>query len=247
MGKQTEKSIRILIAEDHEIARCGLKTILDQQRDFDVIGEVSSCEETLNLISSLSPDVTLLNLTLNDGGSLDCIVKFKDLCPNCKVLIYTASTNKEIHLLAIRYGAVGILLKSQKAELVCKAIRNVHLNDELWIDKTLTTQMWKQHMQSTIESDIKESSSPSSSSTTTDKSNSASSICHQNTLTPRENQIACFSSKGLTAKQIGEKLFISEKTVRNQLTIIYSKLNVKNQLELTINCSNCNFLDICTK
>lgn len=245
MENKAEKSIRILIAEDHEIVRCGLKTILDQQHDLEVIGEASSCKEILTLTSSLSPDVTLLNLTLSDGGSLDSIVKFRDLCPNCKVLIYTASTDTEIQLLAIRYGAVGILLKSQTAELVCKAIRNVHLNDELWIDKTLTTQMWKQHMQSTIESETKASSSSSSS--TTDKSSSSASTCPQHRLTPRENQIACFSSKGLTAKLIGEKLFISEKTVRNQLTIIYSKLNVKNQLELTINCSNCNFLDICTK
>jgi len=245
MGKRTEKSIRILIAEDHEIVRCGLKTILDQQHDLEVIGEASSCKEILSLISSLNPDVTLLNLTLSDGGSLDSIVKLKDLCPNCKVLIYTASTNKEIHLLALRYGAVGVLLKSQTAELVCKAVRNVHLNDELWIDKTLTTEMWKQHMESTNASETKASSSPLAS--TTNKSNSPASICPQNTLTPRENQIACFSSKGLTAKQIGEELFISEKTVRNQLTIIYSKLNVKNQLELTINCIDCNFLNICNK
>ncbi len=234
MAKKKEKCIRILIAEDNEIVGRGLKSLLDQQNDMEVIGKATSCKKTLMLTSTLNPDIILLNLTLSDGKSIDCITKLKDLCPNSKILIFTASDNKEIHLLALRFGAVGILLKSQTAKLVCKAIRCVHLNNELWIDKTLTSEMWRRNTQFTNALDTKK---PSSS---TDQSDSPVSTLSLNTLTSRESQIACFSSKGLTAKQIGEKLFISEKTVRNQLTLIYSKLNVKNQLELTVNR---NFID----
>ena len=241
MDKKKEKYIRILIAEDHEIVRYGLKSILDQQHDLEVIGETSSCKETLTLTSTLNPDVILLDLTLTDGESVDFITKLKKQCPDCKILIYTASLNKEIHILALRYGAVGILLKSQKVELLCKAIRNVHLFNEIWIDKILIAELWKQNKQFTHALAIKDVSTPSS---TTDKLKSPVSISSRNSLTPRESQIACLSSKGLTAKLIGEKLFISEKTVRNQLTIIYSKLNYKNQLELSING---NFVDMCKK
>ena len=228
MAKKTEKCIRVLIAEDHEIVRYGLKNILDQQHDMEIIGDTSSCEEMLALTSTLNPDVIILDLSLSDGSSLDCITKLKAHCPDCKILIYTASMDKEIHIKALRYGAVGILLKSQSTELFCKAIRRVSLHNELWVDKTLTAEMWKQNTQFTHTLETKD----------------APSLSSPYSLTSRESQIACLSSRGLSAKQIGEKLFICEKTVRNQRTLIYSKLNVKNQLELSING---NYTDTCKK
>ncbi len=233
MDKNSEKPIRILIAEDHEIVRCGLKGILEQQHDFEVVGETPSYKEMLVLISTHNPNVILLDLTLDDGDSLDCISKIIACYPNCKVLIYTASLDKETHINAMHQGAVGILLKSQKTELLCKAIRHVYNLNELWVDQALTAEMWKQ------------ATPPHPSATL--------SMHPSDTLTPRENQIACLSSRGLSAKQIGEKLSISEKTVRNQRTLIYSKLNFKNQLDLSINgnfvksCENntCQFRDNC--
>ena len=149
MVKKTKSSIRILIAEDCEVVLYGLKAILNQRYDIDVIGEVSSCKEVLTLISTLKPDVILLDLNLNDGNSLDCITQLKKHYPDCKVLIYTASSDKKIHINALCNGAAGVLLKNQSTELLCKAIRCVHLNDELWVDKTLTAEMWKQHAQLT--------------------------------------------------------------------------------------------------
>ena len=170
-----------------------------------MIGEAVSCKETLNLASTLNPCVILINVSLCDGESLSYIPRLKELCPNCKILLFTASKDKETHLLALRYGVMGIVLKSQTVELLCKAIRNVHLHNIIWIDKALMAEMWQQNTPDT----------KVISTTSTDKANSPDSSLPLNALTPRESQIACLSSKGLTAKKIGAKLFISEKTVRN--------------------------------
>jgi len=236
MVKRTNKNIRILIAEDHEIVLYGLKCILELEDDMEVVGCVTTCKETLANAETLNPDVILLDYMLTDGESLDYIARLTEFCPNCKILLFTANSDKKIHLLALRYGAVGILLKTQKTDLICKAIRSVHANDELWVDKTLTAEIWKQNVEITQALEAKSSSS------IIDSPSSSVSILSSSTLTSREKQIACLSSKGLSAKKIGEKLSISEKTVRNQLTSIYSKLNVKNQLELTIQST---FLNVC--
>ncbi len=238
--KKVAQCIRILIADDHEIVRCGLKSLLDQENDIEVIGESSSCEETLRLASILAPDLILLDLTLSDGNCIDSISELIQLCPASKILLFTALASKETHLLALRQGASGVLLKgdSYSAELLCKAIRQVFLNDKLWIDDSLTVEMLKQNVLLSQSLDVNASSSAN-----TDKSVSVDKPLSPNKLTPRENQIACFSAKGMPAKLIGEKLFISEKTVRNQLTIIYSKLNVKNQLELAFKSNLVDLID----
>lgn len=107
--------------------------------------------------------------------------------------------------------------------MLCKAIRHVYSGD-VWIDRTLTIELWKQN-----------SSKPCSLEKHLSKSSNL------NTLTCRECNIACLSSKGFSAKKIAEQLFISEKTVRNHLTIIYDKLGVKNQLELSLNAHSLAF------
>ena len=210
--------IQILLIEDHEIVRCGLKGIFEQQEDIQVISEASSFKDALTLDQTLCPDVILLDLMLSDGNCIERIPELTHIYPDCKILIFTASSDKKSHLLALQYGAVGILHKDQSIELLCKAIRSVYVKNDVWIDKTLTAEMWRQHSH---QSSALATSAPPS----------------LNNLTPREKSIACLSSKGLSAKKIGEQLFISEKTVRNQLTLIYSKLGVKNQLELSINIS----------
>ena len=227
MLEKLQVPIRILITEAQDVLRCGLTSILDQQQDLDVIAQTSSCKQILSLTTTDNPDVILLDSTLTDNNSQAYISQLKNHWPECKILIFTLSTDKDLHLRFLQYGAVGIVLKNQSAELICKAIRNVHLSNELWIDRSLIGKMWKQHVQLTAQ--IKKSSP------TVNKSNPSTALSSPVPLTLRENQIACLSAEGFTAKQIGIKLFICEKTVRNQLTIIYRKLNVKNQIELAIN------------
>jgi len=215
MSSKKEKCIRILIAEGDEIVRYGLKHLLNQQNDFEVIAESSSCKETLRLTSTFKPDIIFLDLTLCDGESVNQIPQLKKVHDTVKVLIYSSCINQKTHLLALHNGAVGVLLKNNSADMIYKAIRSIHIDNELWINQKLLIELWKQNLQIPISLDTHY-------------------LLAINTLTPREKQIACLLSKGLKARIIGENLFITEKTVRNQLTTIYSKLGVKNQLAFLI-------------
>lgn len=226
-GKEESTRLKILLAEDHEIICCGLNVLLSKQDDFKIIGEATSCEQVLELSFKYKPHVILLDLKLSDKNSMKYIPKLRHDYPYSEILIVNAPHDNKTHIRALELGAIGVLYKEQTIELICKAIRHVCLNHKLWVDNTLTTEMWKQHrnQSNTLENKIY-SPLPDTKKTL---------FLLHTTLTPKEKEVACLSSKGLSAKQIGEKLFICEKTVRNKLTIIYSKLNVKGQLDLSLN------------
>lgn len=212
-----KKEICVFIVEDMEIIRCGLNTTIEADGTCRVVGESSSFAETLELLKEYTPDVILLDLTLADGDCVERIPEIIHLCPDSKILVYTASVNKDKLLRALECGAVGVLYKDQSAELLCKAIHSVYVSNELWVDKALVTKIWQQYLSQQDKLSI----------------NKLMTIPLDN-LTEREKKVAYLSAKGASAKEIGEKLFICEKTVRNKLTRIYSKLAVKNQLELSI-------------
>ena len=203
------KSIKILLSEDNNIVCFGVKHLIELEDDIDLVDECSTFEETLAIASSLHPDVILLNTSLNDRNCIARIPELKSASPSSKLLVFSGSLDKEAQLSALRYGAVGIFLKNQKAQLLCKAIRNVYMG-ELWFDRSLTASI----------------NTPP---------------IDNYKLSNRECNIACLSSKGCSAKEIGKELFISEKTVRNQLTNVFSKLGVKNQLELSVTASSLDF------
>jgi len=212
-----KKHIDIFIIEDIEIIRYGLNSAIDTYEGYRVIGEAESFSETLTLLKTHTPDVILLDLTLADGDCAERIPEILCLCPDSKILIYTASVDKEKLLRALELGAVGVLYKGQSAELLCKAIQNICMSNELWVDKGLVSKMWQKY--SLQQSKL---------------SKSKLTPLLLDKLTEREKKVAYLSARGASAKEIGESLFISEKTVRNKLTRIYNKLGVKNQLELSI-------------
>ncbi|MGR8980709.1 MAG: LuxR C-terminal-related transcriptional regulator [Gammaproteobacteria bacterium] len=211
-------TIKIVLVEDHEIICYGLKELLSKQNDFEIIAVVSSCEQFFEL--PFEAHVILLDLSVGEKSHTNYIPQLKHHCPNSELLIFNASHDKETHIHALELGAAGVIYKEQSTDLICKAIRHVCLHHALWIDNALTTEMWKKHRNQT--------------NTVNNKISLLSSLLNT-TLTPKEKEVACLSAKGLSAKKIGEILFISEKTVRNKLTIIYSKLNVKGQIDLTLN------------
>jgi DNA-binding NarL/FixJ family response regulator len=150
---------------------------------------------------------------LSCKNCLERIPELRSVNPSSKILILTACLNQEKHILALRQGAIGVFLLHQPIDLLLKAIQKVY-SGEVWLTNSLTNEILKGINQPAPPEDI-----------TTPIGNS---------LTPRELTIARLVSEGNTAKQIAEQLFISEKTVRNQLVIIYSKLGVKNHMELVL-------------
>ena len=157
-------------------------------------------------------------MTLKDGETTARIPELQSASPSSKILILTASESRDKHLLALRIGAMGIFTKNQPNSMLIKAIRSV-FSGEVWLNRSLAAEM------------LRDFNRPPSANETDNKPKT-------NLLTPRELSIARLAAKGWGAKKISGQLFISEKTVRNQLVIIYSKLGVSSHVELVVRASH---------
>lgn len=220
------KIIRVLIVESHEIFRIGLRTLIESQPLLQVAAEADCFDVALNLAVQHSPDVILLDLLLNDGNCIEHIPKLLQDCPQSRILIFSSDNGEQTHLHALRSGAAGIIAKHQRAELLLKAVYAVHAG-EVWFDRNIVKLLWQSqvnYQQPLTNGDAVKS--------------------YPYCLTAREYSVACLASKGLSAKKIGEHLFISEKTVRNQLTAVYQKLGVESQIDLCVSVSQLDFFKL---
>ncbi len=218
--------IRVLLADSQELIRLAIRTLLSEQDDIELVGEASSFQELIRLNQQLKPDIILSELHLNDVEVMPQLSEILNDCP--LVLIMTDCKDHETHLLALRLGARGIVIKDQSIEIIVKAIRTVCAG-EVWIDRFVTLDLWRNYTQtngskSPVEVAVNKLGF--------DRSN----------LTPRELEVARLAARGLPAKKIAAKLFISDKTVRNQLAVIYSKLGVSSQVELVFQAANLDLL-----
>jgi len=202
--------IRLLVVDDHELARMGVAMLLKQHPGMEVIGAVGSFAEAVEMTKQLKPDVILLDLHLADGLVTERIPELIGRGQAAKVLVLTAAVdNQALHLSALRQGAVGVLTKCQPIDTVIKAIACVH-GGGMWIAREMLSSLCQEVRSGQTTSAQRE----------------------QDPLTSRQRAIALLAAQGLPAKRIASELNISNKTVRNQLVHIYSKLSVSGQLEL---------------
>ncbi len=205
------QNIRILIVESHEIIRIGLRSLIEYEPLIEIVAESDSLEDVHPLVDNLKPDVLLLDLILSNNELSELIPKLTEACPLIKILIFSNDNELNTHLQVLRSGAAGIIAKDQNGALLLKAIHSVHAGHE-WFDRQLTKLLWQSAEQ---------------------QLNNNGNGFGKN-LTERESSIARLACQGLSAKVMGKKLSISEKTVRNQLSIIYEKLGVVSQVELCL-------------
>ena len=187
--------------------------IIENDNELKVVGETENMPEALTLISREKPDIVLLDLDLGKVLSLDSIAEIFVASPNSKVLILTGVFDEQLHKRAILEGASGILLKNQAGTTLLKAIKKVH-EGEAWVDRTLTSKL------------LEEAKNGSRLNREEQKK--------INSLTARECEIIKLIAEGLVNKEIAKRLFVVEKTIRNHLTVVYSKLEVTSRLELAI-------------
>ena len=203
-----------MIVDDHSVIRSGLRMLIEQDQTMTVVAMTGTASEALSLAAREQPDIIVLDLMLGDEDGLDFLPQLCKTSPNSRVLILTGVQGTDAHRMAIRRGAMGIVLKQQAADLLLKAIRKVHAG-EVWIDRS---------MMSSVLSDVRnerhEEADPEAGKITS--------------LTPREREVIALVSEGLKNKLIGERLFISETTVTHHLSSIFSKLDVADRLELII-------------
>lgn len=208
--------IRVLLADDHPIVRDGLRKLLSLEDDIDVIGEAGDGRQVLEQVQELEPDILLLDLRMPNLDGLSALQVLQQTNRKTRVIVLTASEDKNEFVQAMKLGCSGIVLKQTAPELIVKSIRKVHAG-EIWLDSHTTAAVMRQF--ASVSSDV--ASMPSKSR-------------ERSPLSQREREIVALVAQGYKNKEMAEKMFISEQTVKNHLHNIFDKLGVSDRLELAL-------------
>lgn len=204
--------IKVLIADDHDIIRQGLRRIIDFEKDMDIVGEAENGEKVLDILKHTDSNViVLLDLNMPVMNGIEALRKVKEQKNNnTKVIMLTIENDRKTIYEAIHIGADGYILKGSMGTDIIEAIRIVQ-KGEKYIDKSLVTMFFQ---------DI--------------KGKNKRETCILDELSKREIDVLMYISKGLSNKEIGKKLFISEKTVKNYATNLYRKIDASDRVQATI-------------
>jgi two-component system nitrate/nitrite response regulator NarL len=211
-------TIRLVIADDHPIVRDGLKKLLLLEDDFDVVGEAGDGREVLEKVRDLDPDVLLLDLRMPNLDGLGALQALMQINKRTRVIVLTASEDKNEFVQAMKLGCSGIVLKQTAPDLIVKSIRKVH-SGEIWLDSHTTAAVMRQFTTS-----LDGGGSPGAGGKSRERS----------PLSAREREIVALVAQGYKNKEMAEKMFISEQTVKNHLHNIFDKLGVSDRLELAL-------------
>ncbi|MBI3680760.1 MAG: response regulator transcription factor [Acidobacteria bacterium] len=212
-----EKTIRVVIADDHPIVRDGMRKLLSLEDDIKVVGEASDGRQVLELLQEQEPDILLLDLRMPNLDGLSVLQSLQQSGRRTKVIVLTASEDKNEFVQAMKLGCSGIVLKQTATELITKSIRKVYAG-EIWLDSHTTAAVMRQFavpgesMGGAINGKGRERSP----------------------LSTREREIVQLVAQGYKNKEMAEKMFISEQTVKNHLHNIFDKLGVSDRLELAL-------------
>jgi NarL family two-component system response regulator LiaR len=201
--------IRVVIADDHAIVREGLRSLIDTEPGIELIGEASDGAEAVRLTRSLKPDVLLLDLVMPRKDGLAAIAEIKDHDPQVRILVLTSFAEDEQVFPAIKAGAQGYLLKDTTPHSLLQAIRDVH-NGESSLHPTIARKL------------IGELHRPSSPPPAGEE------------LTEREVEVLSLVAQGLSNLEIGDRLVVSEPTVRKHVSNILGKLHLANRTQAAL-------------
>lgn len=201
--------LRLLIVDDHPVFRFGLRALLESEGEFEVVAEASSGNQAVGLAQEHKPDVVLMDITMPEMNGIEATRRILDRNPETGILIVTMVDDASIFA-ALRAGARGYLLKGAEGEETLRAIRAV-ARGEMILSEPIAERV-QQFFSGTPEQAL--SSFPE--------------------LTPREQEVLSLIAKGLTNNAIASRLGLSPKTVRNQVSEIYSKLGVSDRAEAIV-------------
>jgi len=211
-------TVRIVIADDHPIVRDGLKKLLLLEDDFEVVGEAGDGREVIAKVQEVDPDVLLLDLRMPNLDGLAALQALQQTNKRTRVIVLTASEDKNEFVQAMKLGCSGIVLKQTAPDLIVKSIRKVNAG-EIWLDSHTTAAVMRQF------------------STALDGGSGSSGGGkgrERSPLSTREREIVALVAQGYKNKEMAEKMFISEQTVKNHLHNIFDKLGVSDRLELAL-------------
>lgn len=211
--------IRLLIVDSFPVVRAGLRTILGGSPDIQIVGEAQDGVEAVDRTLELLPDVILMELRLPNVDGLTVLRTLHTRAPQAKVLLFTASENKEDFIESMKLGCCGILPKDAGATLIAKSIQKVHAG-EIWLDSNTTAAV------------IRQFATPLDPALAQVAANAKPRERAQ--LSQREREIIVLIAQGYKNKEIAEKMFITEQTVKNHLHNVFDKLGVSDRLELAL-------------
>lgn len=208
-----KRLIRLMIVDDHAMLREGLKHLLELQGDMEVIAEAKDGEEAIQMVQKCMPDVVIMDINMPKINGLEALKAMKDMGIKSKIIILSAYANKEYIIEAIKIGAKGFLLKDSKSSALVKAIRDVSSGRNYMQPGIVSI------LNQYVSGEIKENNKDYE---------------KINILSRREYEVLVLIASGYNNREIGEKLFISEKTVKNHITNIFRKLEVEDRVQATI-------------
>lgn len=199
---------RILLVDDHEVVRLGLKALLERHPNFIVVAEASTAREAIEHVKTYSPDVVVMDIRLPGGSGIEACQEITTNHPDTRVIMLTSYAEDEMLFSAIRAGAAGYVLKQIGAEDLVRAIEAVSRGEAL-LDPAVTQRVFQEVRKAARE---EESSAFSA-------------------LTQQEKHVVNLVSEGKTNREIAKALYLGEGTVRNYVSSILSKLGVSNRAE----------------
>ncbi|MDX2178824.1 MAG: response regulator transcription factor [Bryobacteraceae bacterium] len=220
-AEETVTPIRLVIADDHPIIRDALRQLFAATPDIQVVGEAGDGREALDRIRELAPDVLLLDLRMPNLDGLSVLQNLPSIGVKTRTIVFTASEDKNEYVQAMKLGCSGIVLKQTNPDLIAKSIRKV-FGGEIWLDSHTTAAVMRQFAAAPEPQSGNPFPAP------------AGKNRERNPLSQREREIVALVAQGYKNKEMAEKMFISEQTVKNHLHNIFDKLGVSDRLELAL-------------
>lgn len=198
--------LRVLLVDDHEVVRAGLRALLDAQEDMTVVGEAGTVEEGIRRVGFDEPNVVVLDVRLPDGSGVEACREIRSRFPEVKVLMLTSFADEEALMAAILAGASGYVLKRVKSHDLVSDIRRVGAGESL-LDAEMTDRLFERLRHGPKTDPL------------------------LSKLTDQESVIVGYIADGLTNRQIAEQMFLAEKTVKNYVSNVLTKLGMSRRSE----------------
>lgn len=200
--------IEILVVDDHPLFRSGVVHSLQMDPGFKVVGDVSTGEEALALAIELAPDVVLLDVNMPGWSGIVTAEKIAEACPSTVIVMLTSSEDKDKLLAALKAGARGYVLKGISAKELAGVVHSA-MAGEVYVSPSIASEMLVSLTQVKATDPMQE-------------------------LTDREREILALIGNGMTNREIGERIFLSEKTIKHYVTNILQKLQVRSRVEAAL-------------
>jgi DNA-binding NarL/FixJ family response regulator len=201
-----QRRISVFLLDDHEIVRRGVKELLEAEPDITVVGEAGTAESALARIPALKPDVAVLDVRLPDGDGVSVCRDIRSKMPEVACLMLTSFGDDEALFDAIMAGAAGYVLKQIRGTDLVGAVRTLAAGESM-LDPEAASRVMRRMRNQTAHSDP------------------------LNGLTTQERKILELIGEGLTNRQIGERLFLAEKTVKNYVSALFTKLGMERRTQ----------------